>query len=125
MGCRNPHKCADKAHTRLNLIPPKHNPTKQELPDGMSLTTSRKLRNKLARQTNGKITFDPSITCKVSLAEGFWIFMDPNRNPTQITQRYRHRGPISRCEEIMVYTDRACMNNSKMNARCRSGVWFT
>jgi len=23
-----------------------------------------------------------------------------------------------------VYTDRACMNNSKKNARCRSGVWF-
>ena len=40
MGCRNPHKCAAKALTRLNLIPPKHNPTKQEPPDGLSLTKS-------------------------------------------------------------------------------------
>ena len=35
MGCRNPHKCTDKAHTRLNLIPPKHNPMKQKPPDGI------------------------------------------------------------------------------------------
>ena len=124
MGCRNPHKCTDEARTRLNLIPPKHNPTKQEPPDGMSLTKSRKLRNELARQSNGEITFDPLITCKDSLAEGFRIFTDPNRNPTQITRRYRHRGPIPRCEEITVYTDGACMNNGKMNARCGSGVWF-
>ena len=25
---------------------------------------------------------------------------------------------------VMVYTDGACMNNGKKNARCRSGVWF-
>ena len=124
LGCRNPHKCAAEALTRLNLIHPKHNPTRQEPPDGMSLTRTRKLRNERARQHDGEITFDPSITCKDSLAECFRIFTNPDRISTHMAQRYRHRGPTPRCEVITVYTDGACINNSKKNARCGSGVWF-
>jgi len=96
----------------------------QEPPDGMSLTRSRKLRNKRARLTNGEITLDPSITCKESLAECFRIFMDLERNLTHMAQRYKHQGPTPRCREITIYTDGACMNNGKKNARCGSGVWF-
>lgn len=84
MGCENLHKCAAEALTRLNLIPPKHNPLKQEPLDCLSLTRSCKQRNVQARETNGAITFDPSITCKGSLAECFRIFTDPNRTPTQM-----------------------------------------
>jgi hypothetical protein len=82
MGCENLHKCADEACTRLNLIPPKHNPMKQDLPDGLSLMRSQKQRNEIARQTNREIMFDPTIICKESLAKCFQIFMDPNRKPT-------------------------------------------
>ena len=74
LGCRNPHKCAAEAITRLDLIHPKYNPIKQDPPDGMSLTQTQKLRNERARETDGEITFDPSITCKDSLAECFCIF---------------------------------------------------
>jgi ribonuclease HI len=108
----------------LELIPPRHNPTTQDPPDGMSLTRTRKLRNELARQNDGEITFDPAITCKESLAECFRVFTTPEDDPPHMAQRYRHRGPIPRCEEITVYTDGACMNNGKKNARCGSGVWF-
>ena len=66
-GCKNPHKCAAEALARLNLIPPKHNPTRQDPPDGMSLTRTRKLRNERAKQDNGEILFDLSITCKESV----------------------------------------------------------
>jgi len=124
LGCHNPQKCAKEALTRINLIPPKHNLMKQDPPDGMSLTRSRKLRNERARQIDREITFNPSITCKESLAECFRIFTNTDRNSTHIAQRYRHRGPTPQCEEITVYTDGACIDNSKKNARCGSRVWF-
>ena len=90
----------------------------------MSLTRSRKLRNERARQIDGEITFDPSITCKESLAECFCVFTNPNRNSTHLARRYKHRGPTPRCEEITVYTDGTCMDNGRKNARCGSRIWF-
>ena len=69
LGCSNPHKCAKEALTRLKLIPPKHNPMRQELPDGLSLTRTRKHQNERARQNDGEITFDPATTCRENLAE--------------------------------------------------------
>jgi len=94
------------------------------LSDCMSLTRTWKLINERARQENGEITFNPSITCKENLAECFWVFSHPNGNPTQMARRYKHCGPIPQCAEVMVYTDGACMNNGKRNTRCGSGVWF-
>jgi len=108
----------------LNLIPPKHNPMKQDLPDRMFLTRSWKLQNERARQNNGKLIFDLMITCKDSLAECFRIFTDPEKSSTNMTRRYRHRGPTPCCEEITIYTDGTCMNNGKKNAQCSSRVWF-
>lgn len=125
LGCTNLHKCAVEALTRLSLIHPKYDPTKQELPDGMSLTRTWKLLNERVRQENGEITFDPSITCKENLAECFRVFSHPDRNPTQMAQWYKHCSLILQCMEIMVYMDGACMNNGKKNIQCRSRVWFS
>ena len=124
LGCENLYKCTTEALTRLNLIPPKHNPTKQEPLDGLSLTRTRKQRNEWARQNNSEITFDLSITCKEDLAECFWIFTNPDRSFTQMAWQYRHQGPTPQCKMVTVYTDGACMNNGKKNTHCRSGVWF-
>jgi len=123
-GCENPHKCAAEALTRLNLIPPKHNPTKQDPPDGMSLTRTWKLKNKKARQENSELIFDPTITCKESLVECFRIFTNPDSYSTHMTRQYKHWGLTPRCGEITVYMDGACMKNGKKNARCGSGIWF-
>jgi len=123
-GCENPHKCAAEALARLNLIPPKHNPMRQDPPDRMSLTRTQKLRNERAKQDNGEIIFNPLITCKESLAECFRIFTDPRGDTTHMTRQYKHQGPTPQCIEITIYTDGACMNNGKKNACCGSGVWF-
>ena len=123
LGCRNPHECANEAHTRLNLIPPKHNPLQQEIPDSLSLTRSGKRRNETARQRNEDILFDPTLTCKNSLAECFRIFTDPTKH-TDLPARRPRDGLIPRCREVTVYTDGACLNNGKTNARCGSSVWF-
>ena len=64
------------------------------------------------------------MTCKESLAECFRIFTDPTKLSNQLTRRYKHHGPAPRCREITVYTDGACLNNGKLNAKCGSGVWF-
>ncbi len=108
----------------MNLIPPKHNPTKQDPPDGLSLTKSGKQRNRLARQNKGEIIFDASMTCKESLAECIRVFTDPTRTTDDMAKRYKLHGQIPRCREITVYTDGACENNGKEDAKCGSGIWF-
>jgi ribonuclease HI len=123
--CTNPHECATEALTRLNLIPPIHNPTKQEPPDGLSLTKSGKSRNEIAIRNKDEILFDPTITCKENLAEAIRILTNPSRTQTQPAKHYKHHGQIPRCREITVYTDGACLNNGKRNAQCGSGVWFS
>ena len=123
-GCENPHKCAAEALTRLSLIPPKHNPTIQDLLDGLSLTRSWKLQNESARQNNGELILNLTITCKESLAECFWIFTDAERCSTNMIRWYRYSSLIPCCEEITIYMDSACRNNGKKNAWCSSRVWF-
>ena len=123
LGCGHPHDCANEALTRINLIPPIHNPLRQPPPDGLSLTKSGKRRNEESRKRNGEVTFDPTMTCKNTLAECFRIFTDPAKQ-TDIPAKRHRPGPIPRCREITIYTDGACINNGKANARCGSGVWF-
>jgi len=50
--------------------------------------------------------------------------MDPTKTMNLMARRYRQQGPIPRCRQITVYTDGACMDNGKQNARCGSGIWF-
>jgi hypothetical protein len=97
LGCVNPHGCTAEALTRLNLIQPKYNPTKQDPPDGLSLTRLRKLRNEAAKQNKGEIIFDPTMTCKESLAECFRIFTNPTKTSNLPAKRYHPLGPTPRC----------------------------
>ena len=123
--CMNPHACATEAHSRINLIAPKMNPLDiGDHHDNISLTPSRKGRNLDARQTDGHIRFDPTITCKNSLAECFRIFTDPERI-SHIPARQHNTNGANLCHrEITLYTDGACNNNRKLNTRCGSSVWF-
>ena len=113
------------ALARIDLIVPKLNPLDPgDNHDNLSLTPARKNNNREARATNGKIRFDPSITCKHNLAECFRIFTDPNRISTLSARRnhiirvnHRHQGTT-------VYTDGACNNNGKLDAQCGSGIWI-
>ncbi|KAN0137570.1 hypothetical protein V8E53_004621, partial [Lactarius tabidus] len=74
-GCQNPHSCAMEALKIIHELAPKYNPLQiGEQHDKLSLTNRRKDRNTLARKSDEEITFDPSITCKDSIAECFRIF---------------------------------------------------
>jgi hypothetical protein len=120
--CRNPHGCAQEALTRIQRIAPKLNPLRDDRHGDLSLTTRRKTRNETAKRTQGAIIFDPSITCKNDLSECFRIFTNPERATNIPAERLRPRGPNLTHQEIAIYTDGACFNNGKENAKCGSGI---
>jgi len=123
-GCYNPHNCATEALTRLERISPRLSPLGPENPqDLLSLTPMRKATNTQARLVNNVITFDPTLTCNTNLAECFCVFVDPLRLSAHPTLHHPPSGRNPFCPLIIVYTNRACMNNSKCNASCRGGVW--
>ena len=124
-GCRNPHACAIEAQMRLGQIIPKLNPLSPGDEHGdLSLTNRRKRRNIVAKSKNDEILFDPSITTRTELAECFRVLTDPTRISEHPARRTAPRETRLRLQEETVYTDGACINNGKANARCGSGIWF-
>jgi exonuclease III len=124
-GCRNPHRCAEEAHKRLQRITPKLNPFHPgQGYDGLSLTKRRTAMNRKAKQEGGAILFDPTITNKDDLAECFRTFTNPERITNIPAKRTQTQPTNLRTPEINVYTDGSCTNNGKANAECGSGVWF-
>jgi ribonuclease HI len=125
MGCRYPHRCTSKALERIYTTYPKMNPLRLgDLHNNLSLTKHRSARNEIERERKGKILFDPSITSKHHLSECFHIFTDPSHLTTIPAQCYYTQGITPRGRLITVYTDGACVNNGKLNAKCGSGVYF-
>ena len=63
-GCANPQECTEEALLHLRKISLKLNPLGLETPaDCLSLTPAQKVKNLREKQVNGKITFNPSLTC--------------------------------------------------------------
>lgn len=123
-GCRNLHACALEAETRPNDIAPKYNPIAFDPHDNLSLTPDRKTRNTATKEEGEGILFDPTITCKDSIAKCFRVFTNPERiSPNSASCRPQHGTYLDHLE-MRVYTDGACMNNGKQNAKCGSGIWI-
>ncbi|KZT18632.1 hypothetical protein NEOLEDRAFT_1079750, partial [Neolentinus lepideus HHB14362 ss-1] len=126
-GCKNPHKCALAAHTILNSLSPKTNPTSRPPSDDLTLTHRRLEKNRQAHRERGAIIFDPSMTARTSLAECFRIFVDPDSVPPTPAYRLQHPTPGISLEpnRLTVYTDGSCSNNGKANARAGSGIYVS
>ena len=76
--CWNPHTCTTGALVRKHDLAPKYNPLQiGEQHDKLSLTIWRKTNNTKAKADDKEIIFNPSITCRDSIAECFKIFTDP------------------------------------------------
>jgi ribonuclease HI len=79
----------------------------------------------MAKENNGSITFNPSVTCRTNLAKCFCIFA--NEGGISITPAERQpppRGITLNDESLTVYTDRSCLDNGKASIKCSTGVWF-
>ena len=71
------------------------------------------------------ILFDPSVTEKKDLSECFRVFTDPKKiKNIPAIRDPRPEGVTMDNEEITVYTDGSCLNNGKLNAKCRGGIWL-
>ena len=107
------------------MIFPKLNPLHEIDHHGnLSLTPARKYQNRVAKENNEAILFDPSITSKNTLADSFRIFTDAERISRNPARRQILDSSNRRHDPIVVYTDGACYNNGKQNARCGGGIWF-
>lgn len=125
-GCLNPHMCAKEALARIYELVPKYNPLQiGEHHNNLSLTKRHQARNIQARKSDDKNKFDPSITCKDNIAECFRIFTDTDHILTILAGQPFVQGLNLNPHKINVYTDRACWNNGKENARCGSRIWFS
>ncbi|KAA1472067.1 RnaseH-domain-containing protein [Dentipellis sp. KUC8613] len=85
------------------------------------------MNNVRAQKENGEILFDPSITCKDTLADCFRIFTDDQPLHSEPADRltFVAHGLNLEQEHVTIYTDGACFNNGKANAYCGAGVWIS
>lgn len=122
-GCDNPNKCYKAAKGILENMSPKWHHGYEPPDDNLTLTERRHSRNHRAHKTNGKILFNPSVTTRDRLSDGFRVFTSPevqDRNPA-----YRQaRGVEVEDEAVTVYTDGSCLFNGDDDAKAGSGVWF-
>jgi ribonuclease HI len=113
-----------EAQKRLNKLAPKYQPSSQNNNNDLSLTQRRKQKNIEAQRLNSKITFNPSLTTKQCLADGFQIFIDPSKLSNHpATHQNGAQGVELADEPTIIYTDGACKNNGKANAQCSAGIW--
>ncbi|KAG1835016.1 ribonuclease H-like domain-containing protein, partial [Suillus subalutaceus] len=126
-GCKNPHKCATTAESILHNLLPKYNPYSSPRKDDLTLMHRRLEKNVQARkQPLQEATFNPSITIKNSLSDGFCIFINPTR-PIHIPAYCLHapqNGQRTQNDPLTIFTDGSCMNNGKQDAKCRGGIWI-
>ncbi|KAK0496497.1 hypothetical protein EDD18DRAFT_1074436 [Armillaria luteobubalina] len=118
-GCENPHKCTQKAKYLLDCLVEKWDPCRLDQDDGLSLMDEMKHQNKMAKQENGLLHFNPDIDRENSLTEGIKIF-------TSGGERYTiamgpEGGPVT---ISIAYTDGSAYDNSTANACAGAGIWF-
>ncbi|KAH9176241.1 hypothetical protein EDB89DRAFT_1846301 [Lactarius sanguifluus] len=127
-GCKNPQCCAIEAQKRINKITLKLNPMRPHNQDNLTLTKRRLENNEQTSEDDEEeeqgTTFNPSVMVNTNLSDCFRIFTDPSKTTNIPATRQHPRGITIPKEEITIYTDGSCFNNSKENARCGSGIWI-
>ncbi|TFK83414.1 hypothetical protein K466DRAFT_440347, partial [Polyporus arcularius HHB13444] len=121
--CENPHRCAEAAEKLVHKLIPLWKPDASCPTDGLSLTKRRKDRNIVAKDTNGRIIFDPSITEHAPLSNAFRIFDGNDVERSEPSRRGPRRFGLTDTD-IEVYTDGSCIDNGLPDAKAGSGVWF-
>ncbi|EPS94214.1 hypothetical protein FOMPIDRAFT_1134770 [Fomitopsis schrenkii] len=76
-GCKHPRKCCRAADRALEEVRPKWHPDEPLPQDGLSLTQRRHDANADALESDGTLTFDPSLTERGDLDIAFRAFVDP------------------------------------------------
>ena len=124
-GCDNPARCALAAKKAIKKLIPKWRPEDHRQKDGLSLSKSALKRNDAALKDGRQVTFNPSMTENLPLANVFRAFVGRTGDgqPSKAVRRPARPYQIQ-AEETTVYTDGSCTKNGTGAAVAGSGAWF-
>jgi exonuclease III len=123
-GCQRPWKCSKNADEILEKIHKNFNLSNSAPKDNLTHTTRRTRRFKQANLAEDAITFDPSVTTKASLDEGFRVFArntSPNLEPAN--RPANTAGINAEWMHITAYTAGTCKFPNTGQAAAGAGVW--
>ncbi|KAI0054456.1 hypothetical protein BV25DRAFT_1769617, partial [Artomyces pyxidatus] len=125
VNCTNPHGCCTTALRLLETLPPKWDPTVTPVPDGLTLTHRRWRANTEAIATReGSVTFDPTITIRGDLAEGFRVFTNETSASPLPAHRSIRLGVTDNTPEVSVVVASAATRLGQEDAAVGGGLWF-
>ncbi|PBK85249.1 hypothetical protein ARMGADRAFT_942283, partial [Armillaria gallica] len=125
-GCNNPHKCMLAVEKVLDCLTEKWNPRRPDQDDGLALTPEDKTRNEEARETNGRIRFNPDIDSESLLTDRVRVFTsgwDTCSRPA-MRETCTITDDVPEVAISIAYTDSSAYNNGTVDAQAGAGVWF-
>ena len=121
--CQAPNKCFKMAELLLQQLQPKWAPDNKPPIDNLTHTASRRQANSKAREENGRVVFNPSITTDDDLSHNFRIFTDPNSKCCDPAYRKQPTTYLQH-EDTTVHTSGFCLKHGNCDAKNGGGVWF-
>ncbi|KAH9829014.1 uncharacterized protein C8Q71DRAFT_718783, partial [Rhodofomes roseus] len=101
-GCKHPLGCCKAAANLLEQVRPKWHPDVEPVPDGLTLTSKCLDANTEALESEGVVTFNPSLTERGSIMEAMRVFVDPSVHDEPPAIRAR-AGRIVEDEAVTAY----------------------
>ncbi|KAL7280620.1 hypothetical protein ACG7TL_005557 [Trametes sanguinea] len=123
LGCPHPHRCAEAAQRALDRLKDLWRPDDLHPKDGLSLTPTRKLCNESAVPGEDEVWFDPTITTRLPMLNGFRLLADPAPNGAVVPRRPPKPFAVQD-ERITLYTDGSSIEARGLGRTAGSGVWF-
>ncbi|SJL06249.1 uncharacterized protein ARMOST_09585 [Armillaria ostoyae] len=123
--CEKPGSCVVAAARLLDRLSPRWDPRKAGQDDGLGLSEKEREHNVEARESGGRIVFDPTIDDSSSLADGFRIFTKGTTQSRIPAKRYCLGVQLAAEPEDVAYTDGSAIRNGAEDACAGSGVWYS
>jgi ribonuclease HI len=123
--CQRPWKCSKHADEILAKIHQNFNPTTTTHQDNLTHTTRRRDRFRKADTSKEAVTFDPSVTAKDSLDEGFRIFARDTSTKLKPANRPKNTAGLNAAwAHLTAFTAGVCANPSTAKAAAGAGAWI-
>lgn len=122
--CENPSKCHKTATQILQCIAPKWNPIPEQIQRMEDLTPQQKIENREAFKTDKEILFDPAMTLKNNISDGFRVFTAKgNADPNPAVQTLADLADQTE-EEATITTHGAYNIDEHGDRMSAGGAWF-
>lgn len=121
--CKHPNKCTSQAGRIINALDqiwhPYYNPNR----DDLTLTKRRKEKNLKAHAERTDVTFDPTVTERGDVQEGFRAFTKQPTTRTRPALRQKRGFQVPE-EATTVHTEGHCINDHTDDAQTGAGLWY-